>query len=76
MTSINHRFLALSSLCVIVCLAVAGAAAPASLAGEMSLAWDPVSDADLAGYKVYYGVSSGNYTQSRDVRMNTSQDWV
>lgn len=72
MTFINHRAIAVSSLCVIVCLAVAGAAAPASFAGEMSLAWDPVSDTDLAGYKIYYGVSSGNYTEFRDVGMNTS----
>jgi len=36
-------------------------------AGTASLAWDPVADADLAGYRVYYGTSPGNYTQSVDV---------
>ncbi|GAB4388021.1 MAG: hypothetical protein Kow0025_04900 [Thermodesulfovibrionales bacterium] len=48
------------------------ASAPAE-AAEITLAWtapatntdgSPLSD--LAGYKVYYGTSSGNYSQSRD----------
>jgi hypothetical protein len=38
---------------------------PASLfAGTIKLNWDPVSDPDLAGYKVYYGTSPGLYTQT------------
>ena len=28
-----------------------------------SLAWDPVMAANLAGYRVYYGTSPGNYVQ-------------
>jgi hypothetical protein len=44
---------------------------PAAFAGEMSLAWDPVSDADLAGYTVYYGTSPSSYTQSKDVGLAT-----
>lgn len=39
-------------------------AAGAAQAGTMGVAWDPVGDADLAGYKVYYGTATGNYTQS------------
>ena len=44
--------------------------------GTISLAWDaptikndgsPLADSDLAGYRVYYGESTGNYTESRDV---------
>jgi len=31
------------------------------LAGDVSLAWDPVTDTDLAGYKVYYGTGSRTY---------------
>jgi hypothetical protein len=38
-----------------------------AVAGTASLAWDPVSDTDLAGYRVYYGTSPGSYTQSVDV---------
>ena len=30
-------------------------------AAEIRLAWDPNSEADLAGYKVYYGTASGTY---------------
>ena len=41
-------------------------------AGTMSIAWDPVSDSDLAGYKVYYGTAPGNYTLSKDVGNTTS----
>jgi len=46
-------------------------ATPAS-AGTASLAWDANTDADLAGYRVYYGTSPGNYTQSVDVGNVTS----
>ena len=36
-------------------------------AGTIRLAWDPVGDTDLAGYKVYYGTTSGLYTQTVQV---------
>jgi hypothetical protein len=39
----------------------------AAQAGTVSLAWDPVGDSDLAGYRVYYGTSPTSYTQSVDV---------
>jgi len=45
---------------------------PVVLAGSMELTWDPVSHPDLAGYRIYYGSSSGNYTQSIDVGLATS----
>lgn len=32
----------------------------------ISLKWDAVSDADLGGYKVYYGTTNGVWTGSRD----------
>jgi len=32
-----------------------------ALARDVSLAWDPVTDASLAGYKVYYGTASRTY---------------
>jgi fibronectin type 3 domain-containing protein len=40
-----------------------------SLAGSVTLAWDPPDGEtpDLAGYKIYYGNSSGNYSYSIDV---------
>lgn len=34
---------------------------------ELSLAWDANSEPDLAGYKIYYGIASGDYSHSIDV---------
>ncbi len=35
--------------------------------GSISLQWLPVDEPDLDGYKLYYGKSSGNYTDVKDV---------
>ena len=46
-------------------------------AGTIKVAWNPVSDPDLAGYKVYYGTSPGVYTNSTSVaRPQTSADLI
>ena len=37
----------------------------------VGLAWDANTESDLAGYKVYYGTTSGNYSQSIDVGNTT-----
>ena len=34
---------------------------------SVSLNWDPNTETDIAGYKVYRGTSSGVYNQSKDV---------
>ena len=34
---------------------------------SVNLAWDPNSEPDLAGYRVYFGTGSGNYTQTMEV---------
>ena len=36
-------------------------------AGELILSWDPNNEFDLAGYKVHYGTSSRNYSNSIDI---------
>lgn len=41
-------------------------------AGTISMEWDPVTDPDLAGYRVYWGSAPGNYPQSIDVGNVTS----
>ena len=41
-------------------------------AGTIRLAWDPVGDVDLAGYRVYYGTTPGIYTDSLPVGKQTS----
>ena len=42
------------------------------LAADVNLAWDASTAANLGGYKVYYGQSSGVYTESVDVGNSTS----
>lgn len=42
----------------------------AALAGQLTLAWDAVAGA--AGYRLYYGQASGNYTNSVDTGSATS----
>lgn len=34
---------------------------------EVSLVWDANSEPDLAGYNIYYGAASGDYSDSLDV---------
>lgn len=41
-------------------------------AENVSLAWDPNTEADLAGYKIHYGSSPGNYSAVVDVGRVTS----
>src|SRR3989442_5140630 len=41
-------------------------------AAQVALAWDANTDPDLAGYKLYYGLSSGSYQSSVDVGNLTS----
>ncbi len=43
-----------------------------SSAAQVTLAWDANTDPDLAGYKLYYGNSSGSYQFSVDVGNVTS----
>ena len=42
-----------------------------SSGGTISLAWDSNTEADLAGYKVYYGTAPGVYGTPIDVGMAT-----
>ncbi|HEV8335593.1 MAG TPA: dockerin type I domain-containing protein [Candidatus Polarisedimenticolia bacterium] len=44
----------------------------AASAGTIKLAWDPVGDTDLSGYRVYYGTTSRVYTNMLDVGMQTA----
>src|SRR5256712_13296016 len=47
--------------------------APAvSSAAQVTLAWDPNTETDLSGYKLYYGPASGSYPSSVDVGNLTS----
>jgi len=41
-------------------------------AAEVTLEWDPNSELDLAGYKIYWGTTSGNYISNVDVGKQTT----
>ncbi len=41
---------------------------PSLFAAQATLSWNPNSELDLAGYKVYYGNSTGSYQWSVDVK--------
>ena len=43
-----------------------------ALAAQVRLAWDPNTESDVAGYKIYYGTSPQSYTGSVDVGNVTS----
>jgi hypothetical protein len=45
---------------MIATLLILACSAPA-IAADVTLAWDPNSESDLAGYKLYYGIASGVY---------------
>lgn len=44
-----------------------------TFAGQLRVSWQANSDADLAGYKVYYGETSGSYSQVIDVGNTTNR---
>jgi hypothetical protein len=41
-------------------------------AAEVTLEWDKNPEADIAGYKIHYGLESGDYTTNLDVRNYTT----
>jgi len=43
-----------------------------AFAASVDLAWDPNTEPELAGYKIHWGSSSGNYTSSKDVGKTTT----
>ncbi len=42
------------------------------LASSLQISWNPNTETDLSGYKIYYGNASGVYTSYINVRNNTS----
>ena len=41
-------------------------------AGQVTLAWDAVSDPSLSGYRLYYGQNSGSYSSQLDAGTQTT----
>ncbi len=60
-SSFNPLWIFLLAFAAILCFAHAAHAA------QVTLAWDPNTQTDVTGYKIYWGTSSGNYTNSVDV---------
>ena len=56
------EFLVLAAVTTVLPLIPVG-----TYAAEVSLAWDANSEADLAGYNIYYGTASGDYIHRIDV---------
>jgi hypothetical protein len=56
---------------IVVCIII-GVIASNALAAQATLAWDPNTESDLAGYKVHYGTISGSYTVHTDVHNVTT----
>jgi hypothetical protein len=53
-------------------LAMTLLSSPSVHSAQVTLQWDPNQEADLAGYRIYYGTSSGYYSYSLDVGKTTS----
>jgi len=56
---------------ILVCIII-GAVASNALAAQATLAWDPNTESDLAGYRIHYGTVSGSYTVHTDVHNVTT----
>jgi hypothetical protein len=53
-------------------LAMTLLSSPPVLSAQVTLQWDPNQEEDLAGYRIYYGPSSGDYSYSLDVGKTTT----
>ena len=52
---------------LLVILLLSQFAAGQAFAAELRFAWDPNTEADLAGYRIHYGKEPGVYTDAVDV---------
>jgi len=51
---------------------IIGLIAANAMAAQATLAWDPNTESDLAGYRIHYGTASGSYTVHTDVHNVTT----
>jgi fibronectin type 3 domain-containing protein len=56
---------------IVVC-SIIGVIASNAVAAQATLAWDPNTESDLAGYRIHYGTASGSYTVHTDVHNVTT----
>src|SRR6185369_17583688 len=57
---------------IVVSILTTSASFSASASQSINLAWDGSSDTTVVGYRLYYGVGSGQYTNSLAVGTNTN----
>jgi len=67
----HRRVRSLGIVCIVLGLALAAAAAAG--AATVRFQWLPNSEDNLAGYKIYYGTASRNYTASQDQGLPPTQ---
>jgi len=57
---------------VLWCLLLCASAHQLVYAGDVTLQWDPNTETDLAGYKVYYGTASRSYSTPIAIALQSS----
>jgi hypothetical protein len=65
-------FILVISGLLLLLIAILSLLVPAAHAGQVTVAWDPNPEPEVAGYKIYYGTTAGNYTSSLDAGNATS----
>lgn len=72
----DHSLITFRALLTVLLLAIAGYLASGQAYGQtassITLAWNRTSGANTAGYRLYYGASSRNYTNVVDARTATN----
>jgi hypothetical protein len=66
------RFLRSVSLCFLSSILILFQLATNANSAQVTLAWDPNTEPDVAGYRIYYGLLSDQYSDSVDVGNQTS----
>jgi hypothetical protein len=67
-----QRFFLLSVLILLTILTLPFFCNQTACAANVTLEWDPNPEPDIAGYEIYYGFSSRNYSEMIDVGRYTS----
>ena len=67
-----HKFAYRKAFCYFAVIAIIISTYGFAYSFQLTLAWDPNAESDLAGYKVYYSRQSGGYVQGIDVGKNES----
>ena len=66
-------FTSLSTFCAVIASVLLVALSPCLAVQNCTLPWDASSDSTIAGYRLRYGTTSGNPSQSIDVGKTTNR---